>query len=107
MRELCPSCAEPAGTGATIAGVRRDDLPVYRGPGCAQCDELGYRGRLGLFELIEPDAAFLDAIRPGVSTGELEAIARRSGTPSLVDDVFAKIAAARTTPEEAVRVLGG
>ena len=54
VRELCPSCAEPAGTGATIAGVRRDDLPVYRGPGCAQCDELGYRGPVSYTHLTLP-----------------------------------------------------
>lgn len=107
VRELCAACAVPSGTGAVIAGVNRADLPVHHAPGCAKCGDLGYRGRLGLFELIEPDTAFLDAIRPGVSTGELEAIARQSGTPSLLDDVFAKVASGRTTPEEAVRVLGG
>ena len=107
VRRACAACVAPAGAGVRVSGENRPNIPVFRAVGCPECSDLGYRGRMGVFELLEPDGAFLDAIRPGVSTGELESLARLSGAPSLLDDLFEKLASGWTTPEEAVRVFGG
>ena len=106
VRALCPDCRTPGPQGAEIAGERRADLATWTAAGCDQCQGLGYRGRLGVFEMIEPDAAFRAAIQAGGSAVELERLARGAGASSLLDNAFALVGAGRTSVAEAVRVFG-
>ena len=105
VRGLCPHCKKPGAQTATIAGIQRD-IPTWDAVGCEACQGLGYQGRVGVFEMIEPDAAMRAAIQDGVSAGELEKLAREAGSASLVENAFALVQAGRTSVAEAVRVFG-
>jgi len=105
VRRVCPSCA---GSGAPSA-QERELLAAY-GPlpesvaiarGCPACDESGYRGRVGIFELLVMDDTLREAIVRGASDGEIRSL---SSLRPLVHDGIAKAAEGQTTLEEVLRV---
>ncbi|AYH43269.1 ATPase, T2SS/T4P/T4SS family [Azoarcus sp. DN11] len=111
VRRICRHCRRDlAPDTATLArlGPRFRDTPppTYIGAGCAECDGTGYRGRLGLYEILLPDEVMRDLIARGASTKELAAHARAGGHESLWDDAWSKVARGDTTIAEVLRVLG-
>ncbi|MEX1196420.1 MAG: GspE/PulE family protein [Pseudohongiellaceae bacterium] len=108
VRRVCTNCAEqmPLSDDDAIAlGVSRDDYPVIRrGRGCERCGETGYRGRIGLYELL----VLSDDVRHEVAIGSDANVIRRhakeEGMKTLRQDALEKLAAGMTTPEEVVRV---
>ncbi len=111
VRRICPACREETAStakvrrrlGAAFAGV---DLRAFRGKGCAACNGSGYRGRIGLYEVLAPDDELRDRIGSGASVLEITRLARSRGLRSLADDALDKVAAGETTLEEVLRVLG-
>jgi len=94
---------------ATLEGVLAQRLVRVvcegcRGAGCATCRGTGYRGRVGVFELLPITDACKDAIAVGASRAELRTVAEREGLRPLADDGYAKAAAGITTVEEVLRV---
>ena len=81
-----------------LAGVR-----LFRGKGCAQCGDSGFRGRVGLFELFEVDDATRSMIMEGRPASELRAAAIRRGMKTMLQDGFAKVLLGETTLEEVFR----
>jgi len=75
------------------------------GTGCAECLETGYRGRLGIFELLGMSAAMRTLITAGAPPSELQAEAVRGGLRSLQSEGEALVAAGRTTRAEVARVV--
>src|SRR5205823_12130080 len=86
VRRLCEACREPAPLSLeTLAGARRlaaegneplpQDALFYRAVGCDQCRKTGYRGRLGLFELLQPGPRFREAVVRRAPAEELRSIA--------------------------------
>ncbi|KAB7622638.1 GspE/PulE family protein [Alkalilimnicola sp. S0819] len=69
LRRICDSCRqtyEPdAQERAWLRGVVSEDTPLelHRGLGCSHCNNTGYRGRVGVYELLELDGAMTDALR--------------------------------------------
>lgn len=113
-RRLCRRCATVAGPASETLrarlGQRFDALagrPLHlAGPGCDACIE-GYRGRLGLFELIAMDEAARDAVRMGgTNAGQLQSMAQRRGIRDLLDDGIAKVLDGETSMDEVLTVLG-
>jgi general secretion pathway protein E len=104
VRRLCPDCAghRPASP-AERARTGQDTVPQARG--CAACDGTGYRGRLGVFDILEVGAALRAAIEAGAGEVALAAAAGAAGD-GLVAAGWARVAAGETTPEELARVLG-
>jgi type II secretory ATPase GspE/PulE/Tfp pilus assembly ATPase PilB-like protein len=76
------------------------------GAGCEECRGTGYRGRVGIFELLEITPALQELILQRRSSAELKATVRDSML-SLFDDGLRKAAAGITTLEEIVRVCSG
>ena len=74
-------------------------------PGCAHCGGTGFRGRLGVFELLVVSDGVRDAIGRRASRAELHALAEQAGMVALRDDAAAKVAARSTTAEEVQRVV--
>lgn len=74
-----------------------------RGDGCPSCRGTGFRGRVGLFELIRLTREMRDAITHGATADQLADLARRSGTRSMRDDGEGKVHAGLTTLEEVIR----
>ncbi|MEN0653535.1 MULTISPECIES: GspE/PulE family protein [Hyphobacterium] len=100
VRMLCPECKTPVEPPEGLS-------QAFEATGCAACDNTGYRGRSGVFEFIEIDSAISEALRDGVSSHEIEKKARKTGSPSILDDARDKIEAGLTSPSEVRRVLGG
>jgi type IV pilus assembly protein PilB len=75
----------------------------YRGKGCDNCNRTGYKGRVGLFELMLLDDEIRDMIIRNASTDELREKARRMGMVSLRDAGMEAVYAGTTTAEEVIR----
>ncbi len=111
VRRLCKECAEPHAAGAAEARLLGIDPGVLAGRsllrprGCRACDGTGFRGRLGLFELFELDAALRDAVFRGESLEKIRASALSSGhlRPLLVSGAH-KVLAGATSVTEVLRV---
>jgi len=107
VRVLCPGCkrARPASpTDCKVLGVDEHNPPViYDSVGCSKCNYLGYRGRVGVYELIEINANMSRLIHDGASEQIIEAQAREL-TPSMLEDGVQRVLSGNTTLEELLRV---
>jgi type IV pilus assembly protein PilB len=77
--------------------------PVYKGTGCKACQNTGYRGRLGIFEMIEMNNELRELAFKRAPTGDLRQAAKASGMRTLAEDGIIKIFKGITTPEEVAR----
>ena len=109
VRRVCEACrttyTPSAESVALVAGRPIGRVRLTRGAGCAACRDTGYRGRVGVFELLVVTDALKDAIARGASRAELRAIAEAEGMRPLRQDGWEKIEAGRTTVEEVLRVV--
>ena len=107
VRLLCPGCKTPVKTSekeCEILGVSPTDPPViYQPNGCEQCGQLGYRGRTGIYEVIEVDDGMRNMIHEGASEHALEAHARKQSS-SIREDGMRRVLAGHTSLEEVLRV---
>ena len=78
----------------------------YRGQGCEECRGTGYRGRIGIFELLPIDTEFRELILQKRSNAKLKAAAQRSMI-TMHQDALQKAAAGITSLEEILRVSSG
>ncbi|MBI2308799.1 MAG: Flp pilus assembly complex ATPase component TadA [Rhodocyclales bacterium] len=111
VRRICRHCRQEVVTDAALAarlGPRFRDTPVrgYVGAGCAECDGSGFKGRVGLYEILLPDEGMRDLVARGASMKELAAHARAGGHETLWDDAWHKVAHGETPMAEVLRVLG-
>jgi len=85
---------------------KKDSSPTsfYRGKGCATCRQIGYRGRIGIFELMEMNEEIRNLIVAKSPPAAIKAAALREGMRALRDDGFDKVKAGITTIEEVLRV---
>ena len=78
---------------------------LFRGKGCEHCLGSGYRGRIGIFEVMVVDEAIRQAILDKCSSSNLKSIAVEKGMSAMVEDGYNKALAGITTPEEVLRVI--
>ena len=108
VRVLCPKCREPYQPQPELLkalGVRFDKPPVfYREKGCKECFGVGFRGRTGIYELLEigPEVRALLVGQPSIEA--IRAAARKAGMKSLRLDGLRKVVAGVTTLDEVTRV---
>ena len=108
VRRLCPKCKAPHElTDAELRGLRleRSQLEtatVMRAVGCDACRKLGYKGRLGIFEIFLIDDEVRHMINEGASTVELRRRARELGMRTLREDGVRKVLSGMTTAEEVI-----
>jgi general secretion pathway protein E len=107
VRVLCNDCKEPYVADAStceVLGVDPAEAPtIYHAKGCPECNGLGYRGRLGIYEIIEVDEHLRELIHNKVGELELEQYARTQA-PSIQQDGVLKVLSGITTIEEVLRV---
>ena len=77
---------------------------MYWAKGCKRCGGTGYRGRLGIFEMLEMNNELRDLAFNRAPTTKLRAAARASGMRDLLGDGKIKILNGTTTPEELLRI---
>jgi len=107
VRALCPECKEPHEADAAeceVLGVPTSEKPtIYRPTGCPECNNTGYRGRIGIFELIAIDEPMRVLIHNQAPESELVAHARtQSG--NIRDDGCQRVLEGVTSMEEVLRL---
>ncbi len=111
IRRLCPHCREEyvptdvelRSIGQTPAAL--EGVTVYRPGGCAECNQSGYRGRIGVFELFKLDSTIREMCFRGTGSLKLREQAKvAGGLVSLMDDGVRKFLAGDTTIEEVLTV---
>jgi type IV pilus assembly protein PilB len=109
VRKICKECREETVPGTeTLADLDLTPEDVigkkfYRGRGCTACNNTGFRGRIGLFELMPMNDLIRDLIHRGVSSEKIRDAALRSGMRPLRQAALDKVFDGVTTIEEAVR----
>jgi type IV pilus assembly protein PilB len=112
-RKLCSSCCEmyqPSAAEMIAARVSpevaaaSDGMSFYRKRGCPRCNQTGYKGRVGIFQLLEMTEDLATLAAKHASREEIERAALAGGTRTLWDDGIAKVAAGLTSIEELARV---
>ncbi|MGE5175326.1 MAG: ATPase, T2SS/T4P/T4SS family [Hyphomicrobiales bacterium] len=111
VRTLCPKCKDayaPSGEVLRrlgLSGAEARDVALFRPVGCDYCAQTGYRGRTGIFELLEMD----ESLRRLVSSGATEAVIRsaavEAGMVTIGQDGLGKVFDGETTLEELTRVV--
>jgi len=108
IRVLCPECKEEDRSSKTQAFKEKMELPsdhpIFHAVGCHSCRQTGYRGRRGVFELMELDEEIRQLILRACSAGEIREIARRHGMRTLNEDGLRLIEEGITTLDEVLRV---
>jgi type IV pilus assembly protein PilB len=109
VRRVCESCKEPhAIPEARLleAGLPPEELPrmkATKGRGCERCGGTGYRGRIGVFEIMEISEALRDLIIKSAPTADLRRLAIEEGMSTLRLSGLAKVRDGITTLDEVVR----
>ena len=109
VRRVCAACREeyrpdPSSV-ALVAGRPIGKVRLQRGAGCAACRGSGFKGRIGLFELLVMTDALRDAVTRRAPRATLRSHALESGMRSLREDGWTKAEAGLTTIEEVLRVV--
>ncbi len=107
VRLICPKCKEemPRDEVAKLQAEFGKEVPsvLYRGAGCRNCQNSGYRGRQGVFEMMPITDDIRALILERASSREIRKVAIQQGMTSLRDDGWRLIREGRTTAEEVLR----
>ncbi len=109
VRRICSGCKEPLDITKQAlidAGYTPDEAAkttIYHGGGCAKCNKGGYKGRVGLYEVMEINDELRELVLVGASAIELKKKALEQGMITLRRSGLTKIAAGETTLEEVLR----
>jgi general secretion pathway protein E len=107
VRVLCKECSEPyeaTGTELNEIGLSFDPgSRIYRAVGCEACDNMGYQGRTGIFELLVLDEELRKAVNDGINEQVLAEMAARKGLRPYRQDGAEKILMGITSVEEVIR----
>ncbi|MEZ4296706.1 MAG: GspE/PulE family protein [Polyangiaceae bacterium] len=109
VRVLCKECAEPYPLPASITGDDGEDLiaegtTVKRAKGCGKCHNTGYRGRTGVFEVLELDDDLRDAVKSRSNKRVYRDLARKAGLVPLREAGLRKVKEGVTSLDEVLRV---
>jgi general secretion pathway protein E len=101
VRLICANCKESAGMSLTPFG---DSIESLHGRGCEVCNGSGYKGRAGIFELMELNDELRQLIMANADASRLTEAARRDGMRNLREDGWMKVRQGMTTAAEVTRV---
>src|ERR1700759_3073843 len=112
VRQLCERCKSPRALGAAdlaedprlaALGLRAGEV-IQEPCGCERCGGTGYRGRLGVFEVLELTGGLRELIGEKTDGLKIDQMAIRAGMTTMLDDGIAKCRAGLTSPAEILRV---
>ncbi|MDQ1493545.1 MAG: type pilus assembly protein PilB [Actinomycetota bacterium] len=110
VRRPCPACATPYEPTAEVLDRLRVTSDILegarpiRGAGCMECTDTGYRGRLGIFEVLPVDPAVREVLLKTPTEGAVRTAALAGGMVTLREAGLAKACRGETTFEEVLRV---
>lgn len=110
VRKICTQCKEPMVKDASMQQLCQslgiaEDIALYQGAGCAACDQLGYKGRMGIFELLVVSPALRAKIVDRPVFDQLYAQALEDGMVTLLSDGIAKVKEGVISLQELARVI--
>ena len=107
VRKLCPDCKQPYDPDETeiqLLGLHdHPEAQLFKAKGCVSCDQIGYTGRLGIYELIDMNEGMRRLIHDQAAEDELTRHARKT-SHSLMQNGFDRVIAGQTTLDEVFRV---
>ena len=112
LRKICPLCKEESPVAKSVSdklhamGARRVEGIFYHGKGCEECRGTGYRGRIGIFELLAIGPELRELILQKRSNVELKAVAQKTMI-TMHEDAMLKASRGITSLEEILRVSSG
>lgn len=111
-RRNCSNCAEPYEVKQSELrrfGFKVEDpeaaVTLYRGRGCEECKFTGFRGRIGVYELMRMNAEIAELVVRRAPLSDIKEAAKANGMHELREDGLVKILNGVTTPEEVMRVI--
>ncbi len=115
-RRLCTHCKQQTGIGHDVlreamdvqalpAGLP-DPAPIFRAVGCPRCQETGYKGRVGVYEMLVMSETMERMTVAGASGEEIARQARAEGMRTLREDGLLKVLGGHTSIEEVHRAIG-
>jgi MSHA biogenesis protein MshE len=112
VRAVCPECAQPHAPTPQESALLNSVVPgagfsgLRHGMGCANCNGSGYAGRLGVYELLEMTPEVVTALASEDTVAYMSAARKQIGELSLARHVCDLALAGKTTPREAMRLIG-
>jgi len=111
VRVLCPDCKQPDPAPdkfvLRMVGITEEDIKdhvIYKAVGCKNCHGTGYRGRIGIFEMLVMNNELRELAFNRAPVSQLRRAAKASGMKTLVEDGKIKVLKGITTPLEVARV---
>lgn len=110
VRKLCPNCAVPSAPDAEALGLlsrfglETSNVLAAHPNGCQDCRGLGYRGRVGLYEVLCVTDELKQEIEKGATALEMKKIAVSQGMKTLLEDGLSKVISGQTSVAEVKRV---
>ena len=114
VRTICTSCKVPRHITEGEFNALKENIPesilgdnhdFFQGKGCDACGQTGYRGREGIYEILEMNDFIREALMRRADAGEIKKIAVKNGMTTLLEDGFRKAVEGTTTIEEILRVI--
>jgi type II secretory ATPase GspE/PulE/Tfp pilus assembly ATPase PilB-like protein len=108
VRRICQHCRAPEPLPPPLRErlqIQDPNVTLYRGRGCKECRHTGFRGRLGVFELMPMTDAVRTAIQERCNASEIRKVAVQNGMVALREDALRKVLSGVTTLEEVLRAV--
>ena len=108
VRVICTNCKEEAPPDPVVIRrlglqAKEGELKVFQGKGCDKCDQTGYRGRIGIYEMLTVTPELTPLILERADAGAIRRAARAQGMRTMVEDGIRKAIRGLTTLEEVAR----
>ena len=108
VRKLCPHCMEAKsaeiGEKQALGLPIHQEVTVYKPVGCPRCSNQGYKGRIGVYEILTLDKDIRNLINSGAKEDEILEKAKANGMQLLKDDAVLKVLSGDTSIEEMLKV---
>ncbi len=111
VRKICEQCREAETPSPELLArlgplFTPSNITASKGTGCSHCHDSGYKGRVGLYEVLAVNDQIRQLIASGATILEISTLARQQGMTTLLEDGRDKVNQGKTTLEEILRVLG-
>lgn len=118
VRTICKNCKESyevkpellSGLGAPKSlienNIKNGKIYLYKGRGCQNCSNTGYKGRVGIHEILEVSDPIRELIIDKANSNKIKEVAKKNGMITLRESALRKMMMGLTTVEEVIRVTG-
>ncbi len=111
VRKICEDCRAPVKAPRDLLRklgpvFKTKGMKYFQGKGCSTCNQTGYHGRVGIYEILLPSEEMRHLISSGSSVREISEMAAQENFTTLLEDAREKVRQGQTTLQEVLRVLG-